>query len=42
MVMETSIKTMQFLIELTNFEGDKIAFKRSYDKQNLTLMIISY
>ena len=26
----------------TNFEGDKIAFKRSFDKQNLTLVIISY
>ena len=24
-----------------NFEGNKIAFKRSYDKQNLSLAIIS-
>ena len=27
---------------LTIFEGNKIAFKMSYDKQNLTLVIISY
>ena len=26
----------------TNFEGDKSTFKGSYDKQNVTLMIISY
>ena len=25
----------------TNFKGDKITFKRKYDKQNLTLVIIS-
>ena len=25
-----------------NFEGDKILFKWSYDKQNLTLVVISY
>ena len=40
-VMMTSITTMQIFIEI-NFEGDKIAFKRSDDKQNLTLTIISY
>ena len=38
-VMTTSVTTMQIFIEIKNF---KIAFKRSYDKQNLTLMIISY
>ena len=31
------------VIEINKFfEGDKIAFKLSYTKQNLTLMIISY
>ena len=25
-----------------HFEGGKIPFKRSYDKQNLTLVVISY
>ena len=25
-----------------HFEGDKIRFKGLYDKQNLTLMVISY
>ena len=41
-VIRTSMATMQIFIEITNFEGDKIAFKRSYDKQNLTLVVISY
>ena len=27
---------------VTNFEGDKITFERSYDKQDLTLVVISY
>ena len=27
---------------MTNFEGDKITFERSYDKQDLTLVVISY
>ena len=40
-VMTTSVTTMQFFIEI-KFEGDKITFKMSYDKQNLTLVIISY
>ena len=40
-VMTTSVTTMHFFIEI-NFEGDKNAFKMSYDKQNLTLVIISY
>ena len=39
-VILTSV-TMQIFIEI-NLEGDKMAFKRSCDKQNLTLMIISY
>ena len=30
-VMTTSVTTMQIFIEI-NFEGGKIAFKRSYDK----------
>ena len=33
-VMKTSITTMHIFIEI-NFEGDKITFKMSYDKQNL-------
>ena len=40
-IMTTLVTTMQTIIE-TNFERDKIAFKMSYDKQNLTLTIISY
>ena len=36
-VMTTSVTTVQIFIEI-----DKIALKRSYDKQNLTLVIISY
>ena len=40
--MTTSVTTMQILLKLTTVEGVKIAFKRSYDKQNLTLVIISY
>ena len=40
-VMTMSITTMQIFME-TNFEGDKITFIRSYDKQNLTLEIITY
>ena len=42
-VMTTSITTMLIFIEnKTSVEGDKIAFKSSYDKHNLTIMIISY
>ena len=40
-IMTMSVTTMQIFIEI-NFEGIKITFKRSYDKQNLTLVIISY
>ena len=39
--MTTSITTMQIFIEI-DLEYDKIAFKRSYDKQNLSLLSISY
>ena len=39
-VMTTSITTIQVFIE--NFDGEKITFKMSYDKQNLTQVIISY
>ena len=41
-VMMTSVTTMQISLKYTNIEGDKIAFERSYDKQDLTLMTISY
>ena len=42
-VMTMSVTAMQIFIEIKkNFEGDKIAFKRSYDKPNLTSVIISY
>ena len=40
-VMKTSVTTTQCFNEI-NCEGDKITFKSSYDKQNLTLMIIPY
>ena len=33
-VMTTSVTKMQIFIELKNFEGNKIAFKRSYDKHD--------
>ena len=40
-IMMASITKMQIFSWIqTNFEGDKTAFKRSYDKQNLTLGII--
>ena len=38
-IMTTAVTTMQIFMEIY-FEGDKIAFKRSYDKQNLTLLNI--
>ena len=38
-VMPTSVTKMRIFIELTNVE---VAFERSYDKQNLTLVIILY
>ena len=41
-VMMASVTTMQIFIEINKFKGDKITFKRSYDKQNPTLVIISY
>ena len=41
-ILATSVTKMQIFIEINNFEGDKIEFKRSYDKQNLTLVIILY
>ena len=33
--------TMLFSVNV-NFKGDKINLKESYDKQNLTLTVISY
>ena len=33
---------MQNFIKINKLEGDKITYKRSYDKDNLTLVIISY
>ena len=42
-VMTKSMTTMQIFIEIKkNFEGDKIAFKKSYDNQILTFVIIPY
>ena len=42
-VMTMSVTAMQIFIEIiNNFEGDKISIKRSYNKQNLTPVIISY
>ena len=41
-VMTTSVTTIQIFIEITYFDGEKITFKMSYDKQNLTEVIISY
>ena len=41
-VMTTSVTTMHFSLKLTIFKGDKSAFESSYDKQDLTLVVISY
>ena len=41
-VMTTSVTTMQIFIEINKLQRHIIAFKRSYDKQNLTRVIISY
>ena len=39
----TSVTTMLIFIgNMSTFRGDKIVFKKSYDKTNLTLMVISY
>ena len=43
--MTTSVTAMLIFIEINilgYFEGCKIVFKMPYDKQNLTLVIISY
>ena len=41
--LTTSVLAMCFLIEIMFlFKMTKSHFKRSYDKQNLTLMVISY
>ena len=38
-----SVKTMRFLFEiLPSLKAIKSSFKRSYDEQNLTLVVISY
>ena len=41
-VTTTSVLTMNLKLKYTNFEGGKIAFKLSYDRQDLTLMTILY
>ena len=33
---------VNFHRKYVHFKGDKIVFKKSYDKTNLTLMVISY
>ena len=33
---------VNFHWKFANFKGDKIVFKKSYDKTNLTLVVISY
>ena len=41
--LTTSVSTMRFLLEiLPILKAIKSNFKRSYDKQNLTLVVISY
>ena len=40
-VMTESVTTMHIIIEIIKFEDDKIAIKMSYEKLNLTLVIIS-
>ena len=39
----TSVSTMRFRTEIIiSFKAKKIHFKGSYDKENLTLVVISY
>ena len=38
-VMMGSVTTVQIFIEINKVEGYEITFIRSYDKQNLTLVI---
>ena len=41
--LTTSVTTMLIFIgHMSTFRGDKIVFKKSYDKTNLTLVVISY
>ena len=41
--LTTSVSTIRYLAEIMFiFEGDKVPFEVSYDKQNLTLVVISY
>ena len=40
--MTASVTTMHIFMEMHNFECDEIAFKMSYDKQNLTRANIVY
>ena len=41
--LTTSVTTMLIFIgNMSTFRGDKIVFKKSYDKTNLTLVVISY
>ena len=41
--LATSVSTMRFLIEvLIILKATQFYFKQSYDKQNLTLVVISY
>ena len=41
--LTTSVSTMRFLLEiLFILKATKSSFRKSYDKQNLTLMVISY
>ena len=42
-VMMKSVTTMHFsLKKMSNLKAIKSHFERSYDKQNITLMVISY
>ena len=42
-VMATSVTPMHFFVEiLSTLKAIKSSFKRSYDKQNITLVVISY
>ena len=41
--LTTSVSTMRFLLEILSIlKAIKSKFKESYDKQNLTLVVISY
>ena len=41
-VIDNVSNNVNFHWKYVHFKGNKIVFKKSYDKTNLTLMVISY